>query len=702
MDNIEWDFEVGDNAHRTSTPIKTPMKKAYDSSRLVKRSLTSLDYDRIKNRKEGTYTPRTSTPKKALTSRTFDSSRLVNRVFTSTDYDRMEELTEGESSEEGSSDDESNYSYQSLPETTDVTDYQISKRLNKSVGDEPNIPFHNKSRIVWPKVPFSAYGTTINSTVADSGYGISIDRNQTDESLNARRRWNSASQKISILTKMIKQRNKQFNAVLLENLKLSHKNCYLKTGLQGSNIEYHRRRNAVTRLDIKYQALLQKYDVAGLKIEELEQIRRGCRIHEVAVCSVLERNYDKIASVIKDQNLHMNDLNDQINRMESANKEMHTALKQMGLVFDVQLGECKERDLSFSTMCKDNTILASKCNNRLDQVTTLADTFQDLQNKAEELTSDNERLAINNLGLTKGSVFENEEEGDEESDGEDTLVYMSDSEADVTIKNAVEVVEDFFLSMMDELEQLNLNYTEDGESHLSDDNRASEEEDCTKNDSADEIDESYNPMFAEFKELNFRNDLYQPPSPKKSPEQLRSLYDQMLNECQKVSEANAPTKEQGAKISQNYLNGILKELAYARNEVAEFKQFMSNCKGAIKRSAKNKEPWNEPSNLNVTSTETNDSENSSSGDSSGNCSRPQADPQFEESIDLNDQAEVKHKAISILQELRMLKNLLYHAKVVMKALAAAPKTTHDINPILLSAFDNVYRNFKKMARKANR
>ena len=598
---------------------------------------------------------------------------------------------------------------ESIPAQSNNKDPAANK-LNKTVGDNQKKIFEKSverkletKRFVpygSPKTPASNKGHTV--TLSDSGHGVSVHANScnccfgekaksncvsvdgsgvtvcrnnclclndsgvslkiitesdvprppccknTDEKLNYIAAVNA--KKVSSLSKIIKDKAGQFQRMLVLNLKLARRNFQLKSTLQGTNVQYLRQRNSANELEAKHQALQQKFDLVQHKVDQLERESNSMKIqHQQSerMIDTLTLNYDKMMDLTDRQAKEIGEINEQIEEMEAANKEMAATLSEMGIFMEIYELEHSQNDSTFSSMAEDNSVLKGQCNSYQAHVSALENSVQVLDSKIENLSALNESLAFKNRGLAA------------ELSHRDKSVNSVDQSANSSVNTTTQErkLDDGLLKIVEFYKKV----SSDLQSQVQQkDSRISELESSMN----DTILSSGINNTSTFQSFN------------------NSAHSTLGNSyLEKTADQQA-------------LNETQEKLSSARNDVKGLKNRLREAKGVIKVLASNPNKSSDPV---VANTLDNIYKEFQKVDQGVGDESPSQNSQLERTAGQEVLSQMEQQILSARNEVQGLKTLLHHAKVIMKELAEDPTKSSD--PRVLGAFDAVYKQFKKVDKK---
>lgn len=562
----------------------------------------------------------------------------------------------------------------------------VAERLNKSVGDQPNIDSdkHVKRKLDFKGnnfVPFSAPDNSV-ITLSDSGYGVSIHTNGCDcsseemalsqnrcvelnesgltlkivtesdvqrppccKDTEAKLNYVSGvnAKKVAALTKEVRRKNRQFQDMLTENLKLSQKNYHLKSKLQQSNLEYIRKRTFTNKLEARNNSLQEKLDLVQNRIEFLEFENLGKEResqHTDRVISKLTINYDKMLELHSRQDGEIQDLNQQIDELNTANNNMAATLREMNVSFEMNERESSQLDSTFASVAADNSILTDECDNYQAELSKLEVSLKALQSKIQALSITNEQLASKNRDLSL--LIDRLESG--YVPAEQIKPAMSPN---TDVDNGLHKIVDFYKKFSDDLhsqvQEKDKRISELETSIHNNSTRISSMENTTSMDDAKHT-SSENSLFertVDLGELKQFQDKYS--AAKLDVIGLKNL----LRDARVVIKGLSvnPAKFSDPSVATK-LGGIYKELQKADNE-----------DWAIAETSLDKSV-------------------------------------LERTTDLDSVNQIGTNIRSARSEVQALKALLHHAKDIMKELAENPAKSSD--PKFLSTFDIIYKQFKKV------
>ena len=598
---------------------------------------------------------------------------------------------------------------ESIPAQSNNKDPAANK-LNKTVGDNQKKIFEKSverkletKRFVpygSPKTPASNKGHTV--TLSDSGHGVSVHANScnccfgekaksncvsvdgsgvtvcrnnclclndsgvslkiitesdvprppccknTDEKLNYIAAVNA--KKVSSLSKIIKDKAGQFQRMLVLNLKLARRNFQLKSTLQGTNVQYLRQRNSANELEAKHQALQQKFDLVQHKVDQLERESNSMKIqHQQSerMIDTLTLNYDKMMDLTDRQAKEIGEINEQIEEMEAANKEMAATLSEMGIFMEIYELEHSQNDSTFSSMAEDNSVLKGQCNSYQAHVSALENSVQVLDSKIENLSALNESLAFKNRGLAAElSHREKSVNSVDQSANSSVNTTTQERKLDDGLLKIVEFYKKVSSDLQSQVQQK--------------DSRISELESSMN----DTILSSGINNTSTFQSFN------------------NSAHSTLGNSyLEKTADQQA-------------LNETQEKLSSARNDVKGLKNRLREAKGVIKVLASNPNKSSDPV---VANTLDNIYKEFQKVDQGVGDESPSQNSQLERTAGQQVLSQMEQQILSARNEVQGLKTLLHHAKVIMKELAEDPTKSSD--PRVLGAFDAVYKQFKKVDKK---
>ena len=542
-----------------------------------------------------------------------------------------------------------------------------AEKLNKSVGDKPSIPSdQNVKRKLDFKgndfVPYSAFDTS-NSviTLTDSGYGASVDLDEFGLTLNivtesdvqrppcckdteAKLNYVSGvnAKKVNALTKQVRRKNREFQDMLTENLKLSQKNYQIKSVLQQSNLEYLRKRTFANKLEAKNNALQERIDLVRNNIEFLEFENIGKEResqHTDRVISKLTSNYDKMLELHSRQDEEIEDLNNQIDEVNAANNNLAATLREMNVSFEINERESSHIDSTFASVSADNSILSKECDSYQAEVSKLEGSLQSLESKITALSITNEKLASKNRDL---SILIDQLENGQDPAAQSKPAMSPSTNAEDGLHKIVEFYKKFSDDLHSQVQEKDQRISELETSIHNNSSQRSAMENSTSMDSAKQS-SSENSLFErtfDLGELKQFQDKYS--AAKSDVMGLKNL----LKDARVVikSLSDNPAKSSDPSLT-NKLGGIYKELQKA-----------------------DEEDWVKSETLLDKSV-------------------------LERTTDLDGLNHIGKNIRNARSEVQALKALLHHAKDIMKELSENPSKSSD--PKFLKTFDVVYRQFKK-------
>ena len=598
---------------------------------------------------------------------------------------------------------------ESIPAQSNNKDPAANK-LNKTVGDnqkkifekpverklatKPFVPYGS------PKTPASNKGHTV--TLSDSGHGVSVHANScnccfgekaksncvsvdgsgvtvcrnnclclndsgvslkiitesdvprppccknTDEKLNYIAAVNA--KKVSSLSKIIKDKAGQFQRMLVLNLKLARRNFQLKSTLQGTNVQYLRQRNSANELEAKHQALQQKFDLVQHKVDQLELESNSMKIqHQQSerMIDTLTLNYDKMMDLTDRQAKEIGEINEQIEEMEAANKEMAATLSEMGIFMEIYELEHSQNDSTFSSMAEDNSVLKGQCNSYQAHVSALENSVQVLDSKIENLSALNESLAFKNRGLAAElSHREKSVNSVDQSANSSVNTTTQERKLDDGLLKIVEFYKKVSSDLQSQVQQ--------------------------KDSRISELESSMNDTILSSGINN------------------TSTFQSFNNSGQSTLGNSYLEKT----ADQQALNETQEKLSSARNDVKGLKNRLREAKGVIKVLASNPNKSSDPV---VANTLDNIYKEFQKVDQGVGDESPLQNSQLERTAGQEVLSQMEQQILSARNEVQGLKTLLHHAKVIMKELAEDPTKSSD--PRVLGAFDAVYKQFKKVDKK---
>ena len=542
-----------------------------------------------------------------------------------------------------------------------------AEKLNKSVGDKPSIPSDQtvKRKLDFKGndfVPYSVFDTS-NSviTLTDSGYGASVDLDEFGLTLNivtesdiqrppcckdteAKLNYVSGvnAKKVNALTKEVRRKNRQFQDMMTENLKLSQKNYQLKSVLQQSNLEYIRKRTFANRLEAKNNALQERIDLVKNNLEFLEFENIGKEResqHTDRVINKLTCNYDKMLELHSRQEEEIQDLNDQIDEVSAANDNLAATLRQMNVSFEINERESSHIDSTFASVSADNSILTKECESYHAEVSKLEGSLQSLESKIQALSITNEKLASKNRDL---SILIDQLENGQDPAAQSKPAVSPSTNAEDGLHKIVEFYKKFSDDLHSQVQEKDQRISELETSIQNNSTQRSSMENSTSMDSAKQS-SSENSLFErtfDLGELKQFQDKYS--AAKSDVMGLKNL----LKDARVVikSLSDNPAKSSDPSVT-NKLGGIYKELQKA-----------------------DEEDWVKSESLLDKSI-------------------------LERTTDLDSLNHIGTNIRNARSEVQALKALLHHAKDIMRELSENPSKSSD--PKFLKNFDVVYRQFKK-------
>ena len=384
-----------------------------------------------------------------------------------------------------------------LSESLSADKKPADEKLNKSVGDKQGKLSEKAAKRKLdlnpygsPQAPTSGQNRTV--TLTDSGYGVSVHNNECDCSIEEKIKNNCVSlkdsgatlkivtesdvsrppcckntkgklnyvaavnaKKISKLSKIVKRKTLEFQVMLAENLKLAQKNFQLKSVMQDSNMKFLRQRNLANEIEAKHQALQQKFELVEYKTEQLEQETNGKkREHQQSeqVINTMTRNYDKMADLLAKQSQEVDNLNEQIEEVEEANKEMAETLRDIGVIMQINELERSQNDSTFSSMAEDNSMLRGQCNSYQVQVAGLEDSIEILDSRLQDLSTLNESLAMKNRELAVEASLLNGSGVAAEQSANASVNISANKKHDHTIDDSVKKIVEFYSKVSNDLQ----------------------------------------------------------------------------------------------------------------------------------------------------------------------------------------------------------------------------------------------------------
>lgn len=551
-------------------------------------------------------------------------------------------------------------------------------KLNMSVGDKPREkvvqrkPIVNKGSFVpygSPQVPSSDQSKTM--TLTDSGLGVSLQINGCDLKIvtesdlppppcckksEEKLKYVAAinAKKVRNLSKTLQLKTGEFQIMLVENLKLARKNFEMKSILQTSNIGYIRERNAANSIEAKHQALQQKFDLLQNKLERLELKNKGMEHgyqETEQIINTLTRNYDKMMELSEKQGEEITELNEQLEELDAANKDMKNTLKQMGIFMETHELEQSQNDSTFSVMSEDNSILKKQCASYQAHVDGLENSVKLLDSKIQDLSALNESLSLRNRSLT-AEVSQLEHTAEIPNKSVDTS--LDNTQSKKLDEGLIKIV-DFYQKVSDDLQTK----VQQKDKRISELESSMNDTVLGSSSSNDKI------MFHSFNQSTLENSAHE-----------KTADQQTLNEFQQ-------------------------KLTSAREEVKGLKSLLRDAKGVMKDLAIN--PAKSASPDVVTTLDDIYQELQKAEDGISDDLQPREanatleNSQLEKTTDQDVINQMGQKIAAARTEVKGLKTLLHHAKIVMKELSEDPTKSSD--PRVLGAFDAVYKQFKKVSKK---